>query len=44
MEQKIRKFIERMKIENPGIVAIALGNQEEVLFEHHFVQVHSRNI
>lgn len=44
MEQKIRKFIERMKIENPGIEAIALGNQEEVLLEHHFVQVHSRNI
>lgn len=44
MEQKIKKFIERMKIENPGIEAIALANQEEVILEHHFVQVHSRNI
>ena len=44
MEQKIRKFIERMKMENPGIEAVALANQEDVILEHHFVQVHSRNI
>ena len=44
MEQKIKAFIECMKKDNPGIEAVALADAEEVLLEHHFVQVHSRNI
>lgn len=44
MEQNIKKFIERMEKENPGIEAVALGDKENVILEHHFVQVHSRNI
>lgn len=44
MEQRIKNFIERMKMDNPGIEAVALGDKENVILEHHFVQVHSRNI
>ena len=44
MEQRIKQFIECMKADNPGIEAVALANKDEVLLEHHFVQVHSRNI
>lgn len=44
MEQKIKMFIERMKVENPGIEAVALADRENVISEYHFVQVHSRNI
>ena len=44
MEQKIKAFIKRMEAENPGIEAVALANREELILEHHFVQVHSRNI
>ena len=44
MEQRIKKFIERMKIENPGIEAVALATKDEVLLEHRFVKLHSRNI
>jgi len=44
MEQRIKQFIERMKAENPGIEAVALANKEEVLLEHRFVKLQSRNI
>ena len=33
MEQKIKQFIDRMIIENPGIEAVALANKDEVLLE-----------
>lgn len=44
MEQNIKKFIEYMNIDNPGIEAVVLANQEDVLLEHYFVRLHSRNI
>ena len=44
MEQKIKQFIDRMIIENPGIEAVALANKDEVLLEHRFVKLQSRNI
>ena len=44
MEQKIKKFIEYMEKDNPGIEAVALGDKEQVLLEHYFVKLHSRNI
>ena len=44
MEQKIKKFIERMEQNNPGIEAVALGDKENVLLEHRFVKMQSRNI
>lgn len=44
MLDKIQKFISRMGQDNPGIEAVALANKDEVLLEHHFVQVHVRNI
>ena len=34
MEQRIKKFIERMEKENPGIEAVALGDKENLLLEH----------
>ena len=44
MEQNIKKFIRHMELDNPGIEAIALGDRENVILKHHFVQIHSRNI
>lgn len=44
MEQKIKKFIECMEKDNPGIEAVALANKDEVLLEHHFVKLHTRCI
>lgn len=44
MEQNIKAFIKHMEAENPGVEAIALGDKENVLLEHHFVKLHSRNI
>lgn len=44
MEQRIKKFIEFMEKDNPGIEAVAYGDKDKVLLEHHFVKLQSRNI
>ena len=44
MEQRIKKFIECMQKDNPGIEAVALADKENVLLLHQFVKLQSRNI
>lgn len=44
IKQYVNNFISRCKENNPRIEAIALANKEELLIEHHFTWVDTRNI